>query len=134
MTENEAFSAMAIAFSTAWNNETHIVWPDDHYTVVANQEYVRFNPISSFGTQQSLSEKNNRKFRYEGILIIQIFTPAGLKGTRNRLLARKALDIFEGEHIDGIWFRNGTPQTIGNTDDDFYQTNVSIEFIYDHTR
>lgn len=76
----------------------------------------------------------SRRYSRTGILTVQIFTPSG-KGLSSADDHAKIISgAFEGtQSPSGIWFRNVTAQEIG-PDGDFYQTNVTLTFMYDEIK
>lgn len=86
------------------------------------------------GEQTTLQEPGSRRFSREGLVTVQIFTPAGARGlTLVDRLGTMATNAFEGRQADGVWFRNVRLNEVGNTDA-WFQTNVIAEFYYEQTK
>ena len=82
-------------------------------------------------TQETLGAKTNRKFRRDGAIICQVFTPSSGGTTRNDELVQLLLDTFEGEKISEIVFIDNIVNQVGNVDGKYWQTNVEINFFYE---
>ncbi|HEX2242747.1 MAG TPA: phage tail terminator-like protein [Gammaproteobacteria bacterium] len=132
MTQDEAYEAVAAAFTTFWNDETPIAWDDNEFKANNVKEYVRFSWQVQTGSQASLGP--NALQRYEGILFIQVFTPRGkgVQSQRNRILQQRALQFFEVQQTNVVFVNSG-PRYIGPTNA-WQQTNVSSEFWFDAIR
>lgn len=48
-------------------------------------------------------------------------------------LAVVARHAFEGKHVGDVWFRNARIEEIG-VDGAWFQTNVTVDFMYDEIR
>lgn len=114
-------------FTAQWAKQTPIAWDDVQYTPEQGKEFVRLTCRYNEGGQRTLGSIGSRQFGYDGVLMIQVATPEGKSGQRNRELVRQALTIFENANI-GVWFYNGHPETVGNDGEGFYLTNVIFDF------
>lgn len=135
MTLDEAYEAVAAAFTTYWNDETPIAWDDNEFVADKKPEYVRFSWQIQGGSQAALGPKSLQ--RYEGVLFVQVFTVRG-KGTqskRNRILQQRVMDFLTGEAAQqtGVVFYDSGPRYIGPTNA-WQQTNVSSLFWFDGIR
>jgi len=72
----------------------------------------------------------SQRFRREGVLFVQIFTPMGDGLTRSDSLTNVVIQAFEGQRFDGGFFKNVRVNEIG-PDGDHYQVNVIAEFEWD---
>lgn len=99
-----------------------------------NKPWARVTTRHNGGEQRAFGEPPNRRFRRMGVVIVQVFTPAGKRGlvTGDRL-GNVALDAFEGNMSGDVWFKNATQTEVG-IDGAWYQVNVSAEFEYDVTK
>lgn len=139
----EARDAILDRFKAAWdaNSAAHadgvvppVEWPDEPVDPPLSQGSVPWARVlvkHNVSGQTSLGEENGRRFTRRGIVIVQVFTPAGKRGllTGDRL-GKVALDAFEGEESGDVWFRDAVQREIG-VDGAWYQTNVTAEFQYD---
>lgn len=133
-TQNEAVDLMQSRFITQWADETPVAYDNDEFdTPSADVEWARFNIQFNVGFQESFGNTGNRKFRRAGLIFIQVFTPENTGSFRGTELARRALNIFDGERLGDIWFVNGVIRSAGNING-WFQTNVSIEFRYDEVK
>ena len=130
-TLNEAESAVRAYFNNAWAKTTAIAWPDSDFKKPNNESWVRFNMNESFGKQSSMGAPSNNRFRHEGIIILQIFTPQGNSSLNARALADSAISIFLGKEANGIRFFDVTANTIGNDGHGWHQINVLISYQFD---
>lgn len=135
MTQDEAYEAVANAFTTFWNSETPIAWDDNEFKADGLKEYVRFSWQIQSGSQAALGD--NAPQRYEGILFVQVFTQRGkgLQSKRNRILQERVMTFLTGEAVKllPVVFRNAGPRYVGPTNA-WQQTNVTSEFWFDAIR
>lgn len=93
--------------------------------------------VQHFGANQatlSSDVSNRRRWRRNGLVTVQIFTPFGTGLSMADRLAMIALGAYEGKDTpSGVWFRNVKSQEIGQSDS-WFQTNVSAEFEYDEVK
>lgn len=83
--------------------------------------------------QNSLSGSRELKiYRNNGILTAQLFTLVGDGLSKSDQITKVVQDAFEGQAVNGIWFRNVRVNEIG-MDGDRYQTNILVDFSYDET-
>lgn len=88
------------------------------------------------GQQATLGGPSLRRWRREGLITIQVFTPiSDGEGLNLGLdLAKIAADAYEGQDGDGgIWFRNVRVSEIG-PDGPWFQHNMLAAFEYDELR
>lgn len=131
-------------FKAAWDANTPalnggdvppVEWPNmalaDRPLSHGNVPWARVTVRHSTGFQSSLGEAPNRRFTRLGVVQVQVFTPAGKRGsvTGDRL-GKVALDAFEGEESGDVWFKNAV-QTEAGIDGNWSQTLVTAEFEYD---
>ena len=131
MTEQEAFDILATRFDTQWASETEVAWPDKLYEPTAGTEYVKFDAFLNLGFDDSLGPVGGRRYEYLGIIMVQVYTPKGKSGTRNRFLTNKVLEAFRGQNLTGILPYNGRVNEVGE-DGTFFQRNVIFDYRYDH--
>ena len=124
---------MQSAFITAWAAATSIALDNQNLKLSDSvTKWVRLSIQFNDGGQAAIGgESGNKLFRYYGFVFVQVFTRLNSATDDNDDLADDALKIFEGADISGIWFRNGRVNTIGESNEKWYQQNVVIEFTYD---
>lgn len=67
------------------------------------------------------------RFKYLGIVFIQLFTPLGLQVTEKRALVSAIVSHFRTASLPDIWCRSIAANGIG-VDGAHYQTNIEIQF------
>lgn len=85
------------------------------------------------GEARQVEHGITRRFRRAGVVVVQIFTPAG-SGTGDALtLADYVRDVFEGRTINGVLFRATSVDRVG-IDGPWYQINARTPFQADELR
>lgn len=87
------------------------------------------------GRQETLSNPlGNKLFERRGVLIVQVFAVRG-KGLQSAdRLAKVFMDAYEGKSTPGgVWFRNARYREVG-PDGNWYQVNVTADFVYTETK
>ena len=131
MNYDEAEKEVRAFFNTQWGNLTSISWPDLEFNK-PNATWVRFNFAEDQGQQISVGAPGSNRFRHYGILTLQIFSVQGDSSKDARAKATRALEIFMGTKTqNGVKFYNVSARPVGNTDDGYYQINVTASFYYD---
>lgn len=89
----------------------------------------------NLGDQTTLSNPLGQKlFRRDGILTVQVFTPAGAGLRLADTLAKVVADALEGQSTPGgVWFRKVRIKEEG-PDGAWYQLNVVAEFEYSEAK
>lgn len=87
------------------------------------------------GDQEALANAIGRRlFSRDGLVIVQIFTPAGEGLRTSDALAKVVSDALEGKATpNGVWFRNVRLREVG-PDGAFHQVNVIAEFVYSEAK
>lgn len=99
--------------------------PTDGQTV-----YGRLHIQHEAGDRASLGGARAR-FRREGRLALQVFTPANDGTLQADQIADQIVVAIEAQgQIDNIWFRNARMREVG-PDGTFFQVNVEVEFVFD---
>jgi len=78
--------------------------PDD-------QSWVRLTVLS--GDQNQVSMGQLRRFRRPGVVVVQIFVPAGSGDGEARELADSVASVFQGRTINGVIFRGTGLNRVG---------------------
>lgn len=136
----EATDSICKCFHEAWQDQTPVDWPNvsdrDSVTKLSdgNVAYVAFHVLHENSDQVSLGETGNRVFTREGQLIAQLFVPAGKRGLDEAsLLAKAAVDAFEGITFEGVRFHRVSAKTAG-LNGNWFQTNISADFEFDEVK
>ena len=132
LTPDQADKAIQAAFFQAWGRTTPIAWDNlDFDAEGQNKPWVRLNVQFTTGSISDLGIVGDRRFRNEGFVFVQVFTPVGGGKSINTVLATTARNVFRGvQLVGGLWFRNEGIVDVG-PDGKWYQQNVSAEFIFD---
>jgi len=136
-TYKEAQDLIFAALRDAWvgSGETisRVAWPDRKFKPpsAANWMRVEYDIISG---NQSGFGTSNKKFRRDGLLSIQLFTPLSGGSTSPTNLAKIVADAFEGVRLGGIWFRTISGPTPVGQSGGFRQTNIAVAFEYDEVK
>ena len=74
------------------------------------------------------------RYRRNGFISINIFTPLGIGGGLRDLLLQKVLDIFEGQRTAGGVFFRGTTSPTNGPDGSWFQQNITFLFEFDQIK
>lgn len=97
------------------------------------EKWARIIVLPNGGGQESLGKAGNRKFKYIGLITIQIFTLNG-KGTNgNDILAQDSLELMDSFSSGTLNTHSGGIFPVG-TDGEYYQQNVVIEYNFENIR
>lgn len=143
LTKQEAVDEMLALFNTAWAPRA-VVWedvPPDAIALAAIDDtntnvtaWARISVKHNGGYQQTLAGQGDRRFAKEGILLVEVYAPAGDGLTVARSLHTIVEQAFEGVSTpNGVWFRNVHTEEVG-PDGPWTHANVIIEFSYDEVR
>jgi len=132
LSPDEADKAIQEVFNQAWGKTTPVAWDNLDFDAEAqNKPWVRLNVQFTTGSISELGLVGDRRFRNEGLVFVQVFTPVGGGKSVNTLLATTARNVFRGVQLaGGLWFRKAEIIEVG-PDGKWYQQNVSAEFIFD---
>jgi len=140
-----ASSAQAIDECAKIFNDAAVTYPTADVRWAGAEKRVSPNPLAPWfrwmmqhteGGQASLScEHGERRWRREGLIIVQCFAPLDKGGlTLAQRMAESVRDAYQGVGTpSGVWFRNATTQEIG-TDLSWYNVNAVIQFNYEEVR
>ena len=134
MKVEEAVDAMCKVFLDVWGDRGTIVWSDfNARPSVDNEPWARVILRHMDGRQSSLTgDVGTKRYDRSGVLLIQIFTPAGRGQTKGYQLAQEVMNAFEDAELD-VWFRNTRLNERG-TSGSFNQIDVLTDFLYDEVR
>jgi hypothetical protein len=115
-------------FETEWAAAQPTVtatFGDVDTTPPEDEAYVRLHILP--GDQRQVSMGKYRRFRRVGVVIVQIYVPAGKGDGLARELADSVADIFQGRTVSGVIFR-GTGLTRVGIDGAFVQWNAQTPY------
>jgi len=138
-TPKQARDEILAKFHEAWDAdetsaEVPVLYSDIAQDVPAEGAWARVTVRHASGNQATLSSGiGQRRFRHEGAVIVQIFTPFNDGMEDSDDLAAIAKQAFEGEVTSPgrVIFRRVRINEIGQ-DGQWFQTNVLADFEYDH--
>lgn len=134
-TRTQARDELLGLVSTAMTGEDQvtIIWDNkDGDKPGAQNSWMRVTLRHREGAQSSLgAEDRRRRFRNDGMLIVQVFCPTGPGLSESDRLSMKLLEQFRSRRTaSGVLLRKAKASEIG-PDGGWHQTNVSVEFEYD---
>jgi hypothetical protein len=136
LTHKQAVDSMLTLFKAAWDTTGYIsIYPNvaGDKPLIA-EPWARVNITHEDEAAGSLSgATGTQRWTRSGFLSVQVFTPTGEGLSNGHALTKIVQDAFEGQTVDGIWFRNVRVNEIG-PDGDYYQINVLIDFTYDEIK
>lgn len=101
-------------FNTQWPIEQPSVafsFADVDYDPVKDTPWVRLNVLT--GNARQVSMGLFRRFRRTGLVLVQIFVPAGRGDGLAKELADSVANIFEGRTVNGVIFRAADLERVG---------------------
>jgi len=119
---------------TGASADVPVLYSDVAQDVPDRGSWARITVRHNQGYQATLSGTiGSRRFRREGIVTVQIFTPFADGGVDNDALATIAQQAFEGEVTSPgrVIFRRVRINEVGQSGQ-WFQTNVLADFEYDH--
>lgn len=139
MTREEARDAMfahvraaALLVPGAGPDGVAILWPDTPQEIPSGEPWIRPVIRHATGRQNALADYNGkRSFMHAGVLMVQLFTPAGDGMVSSDSLTQTFLTYFEGIRSSPVWYRNIRAMEIGK-DGAAEQVNFLAEFQYDN--
>lgn len=132
MNYEAATAAIRAYFAAEWANDTPVAYDDMPFNVPNNQTWVRFNVSHVDGYQASIGSPSNNRFRRDGLIVAQVFQPAGKASKNARQKADKIVNAYLGKDNSGIHYYDVQMREIGSDGAGWYQINVLIYFRYDH--
>jgi len=140
---SQAYEDILSLLHTAWTvtggqDASHIKWENVGNKSVpptTQAAWCRATVRHTTSGQASLAgETGSRRFRRNGVLVVSVFTPAGMGLPGETDLAKIVMDAYEGvTSSNGVIFRDVTINEIG-PDGDFFMVNVSASFEYDEIK
>lgn len=131
-TRSEAIEAMTQQFNSVWQPTGFpYVLGNEKFKAPIDTPWARMTIRHNLGAQQSLGPKGCRRFRREGSMFVQIFSPQETGTHDPAELVEIIQNGFEGEDLPrtSICFLDVTPRENGPSDK-WYQETVEIQFRY----
>lgn len=133
----EARNAIFKLIKNAWSPTGYkMIWPDKPDVIPTDRvPWARTTLQHITGAQSTLARFDGKsRFKREGIIAVQIFTPSGEGLSRSYELGNIITNAFEGvSTLNDVWFRNTRINEIG-PESNWYQLNVLSDFIYDELK
>ena len=124
-------------FNTGWGSTTLIAWDNVRFRPAEDDsqansvtEWVRLMIEHRRAEQKGLGATGSRLFRYEGHVVVEIFTELGKSADRATALVDIVRGIFEGQTDSGIVYRATLTTEIGNSGG-WYQVDAQTDFRWD---
>ena len=137
LTYREARDDIFAVIKTAWDTTGNVIfWPDKAGKAPsAPASWARVALQHGNPGSQSLTGGNGTiKFERQGVLVIQVFSPAGQGLSEGYDLCKVLTDALEGKATsNGVWFKRVRIVEAGN-EGDYSQLNVIAEFNYDEVK
>lgn len=89
--------------------------------------WARIGIKDNLRTQETIGGVGQRRFDNNGIVIVELYTPAWDGLTLAHTLAPLIRNVFEGINVGALWFRNTRTNPVG-PDGFWFHTNVISEF------
>lgn len=133
-TPNEAHAAINDRFITQWADATPFTFTNEGTLADSvDTAWVMVTVHPTKGGQHTLGKKTQRRYRRNGLIMAQVFTPVNTGSQQAETLAKQLGDIFEGESFDGVDCFNANMRNNGS-DGEWFQMNVDVEFSYQENK
>lgn len=136
-TQETASDEMLAFFKTAWDTTSLIAVYENVKGAVPTTQVAWARPVirhGAGGIQSLTGGLSTTNYERTGLMVVSIFIPNGNGLSLGRSLSKTVADAFEGKSTaSGVWFRNIRVVEVG-PDNEWYQFNVVIEFIYDEVK
>lgn len=138
LTFEQARDSMLEQVTTAWAATGNPLVYDDLAGSVPKTAvpWARVTVSHNTGGQATLANHSGQaRWRREGVVTIQVFTPTGQGLTAADGLVQTVVNALEGVALDGgLWFRNVRVNEIGSDDSAWFQVNVIADFQYEEVK
>lgn len=136
-TSNQASEAILARWQASYTGIpfTRIVLQNEkeNFTKGTTAAWARLTILEQTRGQETLGKVGNRKYRTTGQVFVQIFTAVNSGVQAGDVLAKEALDLFEGVSFSGLDFNNGIARRSG-PDGKWYQHIVEADFDYEEIK
>ncbi|MBX0289722.1 DUF4128 domain-containing protein [Hymenobacter sp. HSC-4F20] len=132
MNYETAAAAINRHFEAEWNKRTPAAYDDVPFDIPNGEPWVRLIVQHALGYQATVGAPGSNAFRREGLVTVQIFTPAGNGKIKAMQLADQVNPIFQRiGRVAGIAFQDVRLNEVGNGSTGWYHINIKTEFEYD---
>jgi len=131
--------ALAAFFEAGWKDggqpRTPVAWPNVSFKPPENRPWVRFTILSAEARRHLITGSRQTGQRITGLVVIQVFTPAGSGDGAAMTLADQAKELFSERRIEVAAGKDplatAVPEArVIGADREWYQVNVSTPFEY----
>jgi len=135
MTYEEARNAIQSYLSSNWSDTPSgtIAYDNTSFTPPASEPWLRLAVRHAAGYQAGFGG-GTRRYRRNGVALLQIFVPENEGPTEAMQLGDSAVDLFEGAVLSGgLRFGPVALREIG-VEDSWFQVNMSADFTFDDVK
>ena len=121
-----------LATELASNPAIPVVFNNVSYAPTPNSSWVQC--LLSFGANEYLSQglTTDSRNRIVGVIVINIFTPAGVGSGANYTIGKRIRDLYNRVIVSGVYFDAPIgPEVVGTpAPEGYFQTQVRVTFEY----
>ena len=132
MSYDAARKSIQSYFAANWS-ATPVAYDNVAFTPPDDSEWVRLSIRNNLSSQITIGS-SNQTYRRRGIAFLQIFTPRDGGPELSATLTDTAVNIFEGQKTGPVVFESVNVNEVGNTDDGWFQVNVSASYRFDDVK
>ena len=106
-----------------------VVFNNVSYSPTSNSSWVQC--LLSFGGNEYLSQglTTDSRNRIIGVVVINVFTPAGIGSGANYTIGKRIRDLYNRVIVSGIYFDAPTgPEVLSASPEGYFQTQVRVTF------
>jgi hypothetical protein len=106
-----------------------VVFNNVSYSPTPNSSWVQC--LFNFGANEYLSQglTSNSQNRIVGIIVINIFTPAGVGAGANYTIGKRIRDLYNRVIVSGVYFDAPIgPEVVSASPEGYFQTQVRVTF------
>lgn len=104
-----------------------VAWPNESFVTPSQTAWARFNVMDNVSAYDGIG--TGAPIRRDGMVIVQVFTPADTGTAESEQIADSIKSALEGLVSNAIHFGAANRRPIGNYDG-WYQVNVTIPYFY----
>lgn len=128
MSTNACIDAIETRLNDNWNT-TEIAWPNVDFKPATGTAFISLNILDSEAYNAQLGSGRQR---YEGVILIRIFVPAGSDLLTARTYADSISTIFNNQSFSGVVCGVGRRE-VGPIENGWAQLNLITPFYFDVT-
>ena len=114
-------------FATLWGSTTPVAYSNVAFTPPADAEWVRLNILDNTTDEIGIGQPNAQLHRFQGLIVVGIFTPLNTGEKRARQLADQVFSMFKSADFGSV--TSWTPYvTVVGESDGYFQVNVTTNF------